>query len=57
MSEYKRNALAIFKLPEGGYVVRDWRLVEDNMPRDFLFACTHMDEALAFIRKQLGSQP
>ena len=46
------DVLTVVKLPEGGYVVREGGRPEMEYPA-LIYACTHVDELLAFLRKKL----
>lgn len=42
---------AIFKLPMGGYMVKEWGL--DYVVQELLFACSHINDALQFVKEHL----
>jgi hypothetical protein len=47
----------IRKLPDGGYVVGDVRRFDGGYSDPFLFACTNISDALAYIKKKLEASP
>jgi hypothetical protein len=53
------SILEIRKLPEGGYAVGEGRSFanEGHFREPFLFACTNISEALAYMKKKLEAAP
>lgn len=48
-----RTALTIARIPNGGFLIREV-VQSDGFPGE-LFACSTVDEALDFIKKELGA--
>lgn len=57
MDNGSQTDLHIRRLPQGGYVVRDGRVLNPNHYCDDYFATADIDEALAFIRDKMVPIP
>lgn len=52
LTDTKPTALKIRRLPHGGYLVS--KVGSQAYTQDELFACTDIDDALAFIKDEIG---